>query len=161
MKFKDYINSEAVTIMQFIDKQNNIKLNELKNESFSVYDFTFISAGTPSEYFTPQIEGICEAKTRNYKSTDFPSGCLIQLDKLTNVMKAVAKEKDIFSNINKTIKGFYLSKYKDRTFLFDLESITFGQIKYMKLPKYTAGSNTDWIYKPVLVIPYEDSILSY
>jgi len=162
MDFKNYINTEEATIAEFVAIHKPITLNGLMNESFSKFDFTFYSAGTPNQYYTPQVDGVCEVKTRNFNSTNFPEGTIIELDKLQGVLKEVSKQKSEFENINKTIKGFYLTKYLDKTFLFDLESIDFGQIEYMKLPKATASNgNNGYHTKAVFIIPYDKAVLSY
>lgn len=162
MEFTDYINIEEETINEFINQQPKIELNLLMNESFSVYDFTFVSAGTHNGLYTPILDGVCEAKTRNEASTSYPEGALLELTKLTGVCQEISKAKDEFLNLNKTIKGFYLVKYTDRTFLFDLDTLDLGQIEYRKLPKTTAKSrNMEWITKAIIIIPYEKAILTY
>lgn len=162
MDFQQFINIEEVTIKEFIKSSPALSINEIKNESFSTFDFTFFSAGTHNGHYTPIIDGIAEAKTRRYSSEKYPTGALIELNKLTSIAIEVSKQKTEISNINKTIKGYYLMKYTDKTFLFDLETIDLGQIKFEKLPKRTANSrNIEWIYKAVIIIPYEKAILSY
>jgi hypothetical protein len=160
--FKDYINIEEETIKKFIDVKEDITLNEIKNDSFSVYDFTFFSAGTYNEYFTKVIDGICEVKTRKTNHTNYPEGVILELKKLTSVLSEVALEKDNPDNINKTIKGYYLMEYLDKSFLFDLEQIDTKSIQFKKCPKYTANtSSPDFIYKPVVLIPFDQAILTY
>ncbi|WP_431137481.1 hypothetical protein [Psychroserpens mesophilus] len=158
--FENYINIEAETINEFIKQHHPITLNEVKNDSFSRYDFTFYSAGTPNEHYTPVLDGICEVKTRKNSSTDYPEGIMIELDKLNAVAKAVADEKDEFHNINKTIKGFFLFKYVDKMMLFDIETITTDNLQFRKLPKQTATNNNEWVTKAVLIIPYDDAVLT-
>jgi len=162
MNFKEYINTEATTINDFIIQNEPISLNELKNDSFSTYDFTFFSAGTPNEFYTPVVDGVCEVKTRSYNSSDYPTGALMELHKFSEIANEVARLKDEHININKTIKGFYLIKYIDRTFLYDIQLLNPTNLIFQKLPKSTASDGKkDWVMKPLLILPYEDAILTY
>ena len=162
MKFDKLINLEAQTIKEFNEKQTEVTITKLLNDSYSHYDFEFTSGGTKDYGYLDQITGICEAKTRSYSSTKYNGGILIELAKFSNVLTCVASEKDVFFNINKTIKGFYLVKYTDKTFLFDLETLDTSNIIFKKCPKHTASDGFNgYITKAILLIPPEAAILTY
>lgn len=162
MRFNDYIHNEQKTITEFINSSSNLVIRDIYNQSYSKFDFDFISAGTPNQYFTPEIEGVCEVKTRQYQSNKYPSGTLLELDKLQGITEEVARRKSDHSNINKNIKGYYLVSYTDIAFLFDLETIEVENIQFIKLPKTTASNGRkEYVFKAVLIIPFDKSIYSY
>jgi len=162
MNFEEHINKEGFTIKEFIDLNESISIKTIVNESYSRYDFVFYSAGTYNGYFIPQVEGITEVKTRSYDSDEFYGGVLIELDKITAILSEVARLKSDVNNVNKIIKGFYLVKYTDKTFLFDLEKVNLGLIEFKKCPKHTASNGYNgWISKPVIMLDPEESVIKY
>ncbi|WP_048330994.1 hypothetical protein [Bizionia psychrotolerans] len=161
MNFNEHINAEVKTINEFIIQNEPITINKVYNESFSTFDFTFFSAYTISDY-TYTVDGVCEAKTRKNNSTDYPEGALMELHKFSEIANEVARLKDEFLNINRTIKGFYLIKYIDKTFLYDIESLNPTNLRFDKLPKSSSSDgNSGWVVKPYLILPYSDAILTY
>ncbi len=155
MNFKEHKNLEEITINDFINSQELISLEELKNQSFATYDFSF-SSGATNNYFP--IMGAAEAKTRKYSSTKYDGGVLLEVKKLSAVLTQVGINKK--KNINENWKGFYLVKYTDRTFFFDLEQVNLKKIEMKLCPvsSSTDGSN-EWIYKACVMLDPKEALI--
>ncbi|OAB78773.1 hypothetical protein [Cochleicola gelatinilyticus] len=154
--FTEHINEETETIKQFLKTQNNIEIKEIKNEGYSRYDFDFISGTTGNPF---KIYGVCEAKTRNSNSNDYgDTGVLIELDKLNSICKEVTSKKE--ENINGDYRPYYLSKYNDVTYLFNLEKCQLGNIIFKRCPKTSSiDGNTEWIDKACFLLNPKDAII--
>lgn len=156
MNFKQHINIESQTIEDFIYSQEEIEITDLKNDSFSIYDFEF-SSGATNCYF-PQ-KGIAEAKTRKYSSTSYGEGILLEIKKLANIMDVVSKKKK--ENINDNWKGYYLVKFTDVTFLFELDSVPLGKIEMILCPvSSSSDGRKEWVHKACVLLNPNDAILS-
>ncbi|MDP2686454.1 MAG: hypothetical protein Q8O62_04480 [Aequorivita sp.] len=155
MNFKQHINIESVTIEDFINSQNEINVTELKNDSFSTYDFEFTSGSTNNQF--PQ-KGITEVKTRKYSSTKFEGGILLEIKKLANIMDVVTFKRK--KNINDNWRGYYLVKYTDVTFLFELDSVQLGNIKMILCPESSSKDGSkEWVYKACFLLNPDDAII--
>lgn len=158
MNFNQHINKETTTINNFFTSQSEITINKLLNEGFNCYDAVITSASTTSSH---KLYGIVEAKTRDINHDTHQGGVLIQLDKLNSVKQALNEAKSLEKNLNKTLKAYYLVKYNDFTFLFDLESVKYGKLYSKLLPKHTANDGSDdWIYKDVFLLQPEQAIIT-
>ena len=156
--FKEHINTEQNTIINFVESQENIEIDEILNDSYSTHDFTFISGNTHTPF---KIHGICEAKTRTITDNFYKGGVLLQLNKFNNVISTVSYERSKQERINDNIKGFYLIKYINVTYLFDLEKIDLGKIQVVICPKSSSSDgNNEYHYKPVLYLNPADAIVT-
>lgn len=156
--FEQHINLEQETIINFCSTQEEIEINDIINDGFSTHDFTFTS-GTTSNPF--KISGYCEAKTRSITSTYYDGGVLLELNKFNSVMTTIGQERSKPERINDTIKGYYLIKYKDFTYLFDLEQVELGNIKVILCPKSSSSNgNNEYHYKPVFFLNPIDAIVT-
>lgn len=160
MNFKQYINRETKTIEELSDKNEDITLQRIKNEGFSPYDCIFTSASTENQWY--KLYGICEAKTRNIESDHYGEGVLLEVAKFNAIITEVCKFKNNFKNINKTIKPYYLIKYLDVTYLFDLEQVNFGPILFKRLPKTTSTDGVGgYTTRAIWLLDPKDAIYSY
>jgi hypothetical protein len=158
MNFEQHINKETATINNFFKTQQDIKVNKLNNEGYSVYDAVITSASTTT---SDVIYGIVEAKTRGINHDTYQGGVLLQLDKLNSVKQALNKAKSEPKNGNKTLKAYYLVQYQDYTYLFDLDNVDYGKLQSKLLPKSTASDgSTQWIYKDIFLIDVKDAIIT-
>lgn len=155
MTFQDHINKESLTISNFITTQQEIKITNMKNDSFSTYDFEIQSGSTEDSY----IKGVVEAKTRKYSSTKYSGGILLEVKKLSNILSEVSIKKK--SHRNEWWKGFYLVKYTDVTYLFDLESVNISTIQFKLCPvSSSSNGSTEWIDKPVVLLNPNDAVIT-
>lgn len=160
--FKGYINTELETINEFDSKIEPIKVYKIINDGYSPYDCMFVSAGTFNGYYKENLYGVCEVKTRDVSSITYLEGPMIEIQKLFSICEKVSQFRDELKHINKTINGFYLVKYTDKTYLFNLDRVNLGQVQYEKCPKNTAkNGNNNYKTKPVLYLKYEDAVLVY
>lgn len=160
--FKEYINTEAKTILEFGELNQPIRVYSIINDGFSPYDCLFVSAGTHNGYYIPKHYGVCEAKTRDVSSELYPEGAMLELKKLTGIVEKVSELKNEDKHINKTISAFYLVKYTDKTYLFNLDTVSLGHLNYVKCPKNTAkNGNNNFVTKPVFYLPYSEAVLVY
>lgn len=158
MKFNEHITKEALTITNFCTGQQEIKLNKLNNEGFSCYDAVITSASTITN---DVIYGMLEAKTRHIDSDTYDGGILLQLDKLASIKAVLNKAQTDPKNINKRLKAFYLTRYNDYTYLFDLDTVNYGKLITKLLPKNTASDgSTEWIYKDVFLLQPSDAVVT-
>lgn len=164
--FQQHINTEGKTIYSFIDGEPTIRLEEIKNDSYSRYDFEFISGSTVPRIdgngnrFKYSLNGICEVKTRNSSITDYDTdGILIELNKLTAVIHQTTLKQA--ENINLTYLPFYLSKYNDVTYLFNLMECDLGKIEFIRCPKTSSSNgNNEYIDKACVLLSPSDSIIT-
>lgn len=154
MKIDNYIKKEEITIKKFIESQPQITLNEIMNEGYSKFDFIFTSASTTSSLYA---KGLCEAKTRDITSTKFAGGVIMELTKFTSLMTHLSDYKDNYPY--EMWKAFYLMKYKDVTYLFDLEQVDLGSVIFKSAPKTTFNSG-GYIQKPFILLNKSQAILT-
>jgi|GEM_PF-6074596 len=156
MTFEEHINTETETI-EFFDLINEeITITEIKNEGFSRYDFEF-SSGTTKSPLTKK--GICEVKTRTKSKSNYGDGILIELDKLNSLFQILKQKKR--ENINDTTGAYYLSKFEDKTYLFDLGDCKFGNIHFISCPVSSSeNGSSEWVYKPCFLLKEADAIMT-
>ncbi|WP_418513703.1 hypothetical protein [Corallibacter sp.] len=160
-QFHHFFNKEEETIKEFERFNQDVTIDEIKNEGFNRYDCNFTSGYTQNG-LKRYVNGLCEVKTRQCSFEKYKrGGILIELDKLNAIMGCVAKEKNKEENMNKTIKGFYLSKYNDQSFLFDLESVNLQNIHYTVMPKVTATNEKEYVHKAVIYLNHKEAIYTY
>lgn len=156
MTFEEHINAETKTIEEFSILNPEIIIDEIKNESFSRYDFEFTSGSTSSAITK---KGICEVKTRTKCKENYGSGVLIELDKLNALMKILQDRRT--ENINDNTGAYYLSKFQDITYLFDVQDCQFGQIHFIICPvSSSTDGSSEWVHKPCFLLNERDAILT-
>ncbi len=155
--FKNYINRETNTIIEFIDGEDTIRLGKLQNEGYSVYDCSIISGCTLPSGRVMETQGIVEVKTRNVNSDEYEDVAL-ELSKVTSMSKKLCELKDKHPNM--VINQYFLCRFLDKTYLWDISDVNLGKIKYKKCPKQTGiDGNNGYIYKPLVMFQYEDAII--
>ena len=163
--FNQHINTEGITIQNFMDIQNDMKIEEIKNESYSRYDFEFISGTTVEKPdgtigLRNTINGLCEVKTRNSNITDYQSkGILIELNKMAAVIHQTTIKQEEYCNLN--YQPFYLTKYNDVTYLFNLLKCEIGNIELIRCPKSSSSNgNNEYIDKGCVLLKPSDAVLT-
>ncbi|KQC33411.1 hypothetical protein AAU57_08850 [Nonlabens sp. YIK11] len=164
--FQQHINAEGTTIYSFIEGQPSINLKEIQNDSYSRYDFEFVSGSTVPKInsdgtrFKYLLNGLCEVKTRNSNIIDYQSeGILIELNKLTAVIRETTIKQA--ENINLIYQPFYLSKYNDVTYLFNLMDCDLGRIQIIRCPKTSSSNgNNEYVNKACVLLSPDDAIIT-
>ncbi|MFI8379609.1 hypothetical protein [Leeuwenhoekiella sp. NPDC079379] len=148
--FAQHINLESFTINEFFSNQPQIQLTEILNESYSRYDFEFLSGNTSSPI---KKTGLVEVKTRQKNYYDFgDSGVLIELDKYNALFKECQSRK--MKNINLQIQPFYLVRYPDVEFLFDLSQVEVNKPWWISCPVSSSSNGYNgYIDKACFFLP--------